>query len=183
MMGSSPLTRGKLSRRARRLLSPGLIPAHAGKTPHASRSPERAAAHPRSRGENSSVFKTSSCNAGSSPLTRGKPGHSPGSPRRCRLIPAHAGKTHPQYSKARRQPGSSPLTRGKPCGQIPQQENAGLIPAHAGKTTPGDRTRLCHRAHPRSRGENEGTVDKEIESKGSSPLTRGKPGCVALAGR
>ena len=71
--GSSPLTRGKLSR----LSCPS----------------RRRAAHPRSRGENPDRSSKLRYERGSSPLTRGKPpagedgGCSPG------LIPAHAGKT------------------------------------------------------------------------------------------
>ena len=50
--GSSPLTRGKQDRPRQQEDSPGLIPAHAGKTPsgHIPRRTRRA--HPRSRGEN-----------------------------------------------------------------------------------------------------------------------------------
>ena len=131
--GSSPLTRGKPDRVHRHALTVRLIPAHAGKTWVQRGSTSSRAAHPRSRGENSSRDVMMPGSAGSSPLTRGK--H-----RQCwelnqldRLIPAHAGKTgcrscfrgwqaaHPRsrgenYGRgvaggsAR---GSSPLTRGK----------------------------------------------------------------------
>ena len=51
-----------------------------------------------------------------------------------------------------------------------------LIPAHAGKT---DKTKLpvsrCG-AHPRSRGENASVEHTVMPTRGSSPLTRGKPG-------
>ena len=50
--GSSPLTRGKLSRRACARLACRLIPAHAGKTRTPRRYRVNAGAHPRSRGEN-----------------------------------------------------------------------------------------------------------------------------------
>ena len=50
--GSSPLTRGKPARRGRGPVHRGLIPAHAGKTRPVTWKPWRAAAHPRSRGEN-----------------------------------------------------------------------------------------------------------------------------------
>ena len=91
--GSSPLTRGKQEDRTQLRDVPRLIPAHAGKT-QKMRSPGFAwEAHPRSRGENPSVWSFLVGHRGSSPLTRGK------RPRRCcrrtarRLIPAHAGKT------------------------------------------------------------------------------------------
>ena len=134
--GSSPLTRGKLHRSARRQDQRRLIPAHAGKTWNHSTTTLTAAAHPRSRGENDAAEHELRAAQGSSPLTRGKrdafaPGvGDPG------LIPAHAGKTtagqcrrgrqraHPRSRGenvlTRARPGghhgSSPLTRGKPSG-------------------------------------------------------------------
>ena len=50
--GSSPLTRGKRLVQSRNDESPGLIPAHAGKTRRPARSHSSSRAHPRSRGEN-----------------------------------------------------------------------------------------------------------------------------------
>ena len=70
--------------------------------------------------------------------------------------------------------GSSPLTRGKLDNLDRQILADGLIPAHAGKTVPGDRCFDCHRAHPRSRGENNAGNSGQRHSQGSSPLTRGK---------
>ena len=91
--GSSPLTRGKPARRGRGPVHRGLIPAHAGKTRPVTWKPWRAAAHPRSRGENQTVYKQLSQWSGSSPLTRGKrTGRRRGRSQQ-RLIPAHAGKT------------------------------------------------------------------------------------------
>ena len=70
--------------------------------------------------------------------------------------------------------GSSPLTRGKPGHDAPAADCGRLIPAHAGKTrrTQGAGGRVG--AHPRSRGENSHAATMTDESKGSSPLTRGK---------
>ena len=56
LIGSSPLTRGKRSRRPSGPLLGGLIPAHAGKTPPWMRRARASRAHPRSRGENSLMF-------------------------------------------------------------------------------------------------------------------------------
>ena len=195
-MGSSPLTRGKLSLEYVRNVPPGLIPAHAGKTRPCVSDLEAPAAHPRSRGENVEVDGAKKLRLGSSPLTRGKPSP-PISSRTVRgLIPAHAGKTtqgshhhadtraHPRsrgendlyLTKAERRAGSSPLTRGKPCSPSSSVIVAGLIPAHAGKTT-FDASRCSRiRAHPRSRGENRIAADFMSEMGGSSPLTRGKRG-------
>ena len=50
----------------------------------------------------------------------------------------------------------------------------GLIPAHAGKTPTRARTVTWRWAHPRSRGENATTATRTWNSRGSSPLTRGK---------
>ena len=151
--GSSPLTWGKLTQAVQLLPTPGLIPAHVGKTPLPQPRAGTSRAHPRSRGENSTSHPVRSVLVGSSPLTRGK----------CRfigiasikwgLIPAHAGKmggvvsrsrmrwAHPRSRGENRRRlarrlspmGSSPLTRGK----FPRAASAfaryGLIPAHAGK--------------------------------------------------
>ena len=202
--GSSPLTRGKPTRRSRARSPTRLIPAHAGKTARTVVSSGWHRAHPRSRGENAAGQARRQPGKGSSPLTRGKRellgrrGVVPG------LIPAHAGKTgspllarpsawaHPRSrgenadarSLAMPQAGSSPLTRGKrrtdvltcaPARLIPAHgRSGGLIPAHAGKT--GSRRRRCstRAAHPRSRGENEAAIQAGADTAGSSPLTRGK---------
>ena len=172
--GSSPLTRGKPGRIRARRRGTRLIPAHAGKTPGGDTGVKFAAAHPRSRGENSRLGAGITWTRGSSPLTRGKrellgcgrvvPG----------LIPAHAGKTYsprmrPESTRAHPRSrgenledhlrrteaeGSSPLTRGKLDCPVCRVDRLGLIPAHAGKTGPDDRAVRQSRAHPRSRGEN-----------------------------
>ena len=192
--GSSPLTRGKQEHDPPRSLGGGLIPAHAGKTPTRAAPQPGAAAHPRSRGENVSVWSITAITAGSSPLTRGK--------RRSLarfldgrgLIPAHAGKTirvtwrpksswaHPRSrgensatnSLAEFIAGSSPLTRGKPTRPDLLPWLPGLIPAHAGKTVAAKAPVQVIRAHPRSRGENGRITSTRRPSAGSSPLTRGK---------
>ena len=51
----------------------------------------------------------------------------------------------------------------------------GLIPAHAGKTAIAPRPSRQPGAHPRSRGENVIHREIQLRTKGSSPLTRGKP--------
>ena len=73
MLGSSPLTRGKLHERGHDELARG--------------------AHPRSRGENIKLPGRTGAFLGSSPLTRGKRLHPRGRNLARRLIPAHAGKT------------------------------------------------------------------------------------------
>ena len=59
----------------------------------------------------------------------------------------------------------------------------GLIPARAGKTI-GFRLRWRRlAAHPRSRGENEATLDGIPHPAGSSPLARGKLCRVTCSGQ
>ena len=136
--------------------------------------------------------------AGSSPLTRGKRlGHNN---RRGAygLIPAHAGKTaqaanpdypreaHPRsrgentrwHRRARAHSGSSPLTRGKRKAKAVAKDAGGLIPAHAGKTVMVRPLDWSAGAHPRSRGENIRGPRPRNPDRGSSPLTRGKPGIM-----
>ena len=171
---SSPLTRGKLAARQRRVPQAGFIPAHAGKTRWLrARSPPKRA-HSRSRGENWIRRITCGKNCGSFPLTRGKHETVCRTLERVGLIPAHAGKTvvplvpgrtfraHPRsrgenpvlHLTAVWRVGSSPLTRGKLPTEPGPLYQVGLIPAHAGKTTAHISARPACRAHPRSRGEN-----------------------------
>ena len=192
--GSSPLTRGKPKAGRPAAALSGLIPAHAGKTEGWEAGGGAIRAHPRSRGENVTTPRQRARAKGSSPLTRGK--HRPlhGDCLLQRLIPAHAGKTrappsrraqrraHPRSrgenqvraSRDGRLSGSSPLTRGKRTRNTVDLQTAGLIPAHAGKTACARASTSRPSAHPRSRGENNGAVEKAARRGGSSPLTRGK---------
>ena len=195
VVGSSPLTRGKLpgggpGSRGRRL-----IPAHAGKTAHSRSGRPRDRAHPRSRGENERGALRLLDWAGSSPLTRGKLVVLQVAEGERGLIPAHAGKTltmtfrldrlgaHPRSRGENAASmlvgcqalGSSPLTRGKHARHAGERHAYGLIPAHAGKTSCAAPGSGAPRAHPRSRGENEQGAPDHVWPVGSSPLTRGKP--------
>ena len=192
--GSSPLTRGKHCVELRVRLVVGLIPAHAGKTMQDPFLFLIRWAHPRSRGENANADRAPVVSSGSFPLTRGKPSRCLPSPSRGRLIPAHAGKTVCACGRRRRgwahprsrgenaaeetavdiHLGSSPLTRGKRATHAPVGFANGLIPAHAGKTDVPLSREEMKRAHPRSRGENVGTMPGAGPLLGSSPLTRGK---------
>ena len=194
VQGSSPLTRGKLWQGISTVVSGGLSPAHAGKTPGRRRRCPGTWAHPRSRGENFGRAVRFSWCRGSSPLTRGKLRHDRDRGRGYRLIPAHAGKTSTSHGSAPRKRahprsrgensdtycgrgpgmGSSPLTRGKRQLVDQCQEESGLIPAHAGKTLYVNIEGYVWRAHPRSRGENTHGGSQFSTITGSSPLTRGK---------
>ena len=192
--GSSPLTRGKPGHHGLLRRQPGLIPAHAGKTPCRVQRAWSSRAHPRSRGENTTLPQYVLTGGGSSPLTRGKLSGRRMGVKVTGLIPAHAGKTssrgrqrpvgaaHPRSrgENLRYRPscgtrnGSSPLTRGKRDGVRRNRVDGGLIPAHAGKTTRPTSSRTRCPAHPRSRGENTQEQTPAPDHAGSSPLTRGK---------
>ena len=171
-----------------------LIPAHAGKTSCGRSTARAGTAHPRSRGENSRCKRRRCWSAGSSPLTRGKPSWKGPEDLDKRLIPAHAGKTgyqphvstppsaHPRsrgenaryVSPQASSDGSSPLTRGKRNLCVFGHFSCRLIPAHAGKTAIQSAYKHSCSAHPRSRGENDGSRLALRRIVGSSPLTRGK---------
>ena len=185
---------GKRHRSPGRFRSPGLIPAHAGKTGRRCPPWGPTGAHPRSCGENRFTICRRRPALGSSPLTRGK--HRRPLRRRpeIRLIPAHAGKTawtsakspwfpaHPRSRGENRDGvlksmsigGSSPLTRGKQTAGSISHMIRGLIPAHTGKTKPSLPQHPSEQAHPRSRGENGFDRLAEAAGNGSSPLMRGK---------
>ena len=93
VVGSSPLTRGKLLGRDAHHTFPRLIPAHAGKTQCEVPGYGPPSAHPRSRGENGQALLEPGGGGGSSPLTRGKRPARGASSSPDGLIPAHAGKT------------------------------------------------------------------------------------------
>ena len=202
-LGSSPLTRGKRGSPNDYQRCPGLIPAHAGKTPGRSSSLPCCWAHPRSRGENFFNAHARDSTLGSSPLTRGKPLLAPHAAAHTGLIPAHAGKTYlsptpdanaTAHPRSRGEngannflrsivQGSSPLTRGKQVPAVGLPQMPGLIPAHAGKTCSTRHTSPHEGAHPRSRGENLFDKTHVTSRRGSSPLTRGKLGHPAHAHR
>ena len=159
--GSSLLTRGKPRPRLRSRSRQRLIPAHAGKTHWSPSRKITAAAHPRSRGENTMPGAGPFLCFGASPVTRGKRECRGGGFRGGRLIPAHAGKTatspsirgtgpaHPRacgendarLAALERMPSSSPLTQGKPCRNRRPPDPSRLILAHAGKTLTSSRRR------------------------------------------
>ena len=151
-------------------------------------------AHPRSRGENIREDLSAQHDVGSSPLTRGKRTDRKILSVLSGLIPAHAGKTpravtrlravsaHPRSRGENVLPrlpsadlaGSSPLTRGKQIGPRVGVVAARLIPAHAGKTLTQNRLSLMTPAHPRSRGENIGSIAADCAARRLIPAHAGK---------
>ena len=176
------------------LLTPRLIPTHAGKTRGVRRRSWVTRAHPHSRGENNAGREGGKLRCGSSPLTRGKPLSVSSSTQSRGLIPTHAGKTmpggervelgtaHPHsrgenmivFSPAAATWGSSPLTRGKLGQMLGISQPSRLIPTHAGKTGRHPHRSPAVGAHPHSRGENATREYASACQLGSSPLTRGK---------
>ena len=173
--GSSPLTRGKQSEGTGAFTHHGLIPAHAGKTLSIVSLFYKVKAHPRSRGENPANARAASSTSGSSPLTRGKLSGGVGCELQSGAHPRSRGENSWWSSAGRSRWGSSPLTRGKLAGHDLVVALAGLIPAHAGKTWLLSVVSTRPRAHPRSRGENSRRRPAAVSTRGSSPLTRGKP--------
>ena len=93
LMGSPPRMRGKLQSRGENRVSPGITPAHAGKTTREYCPQRRLRDHPRACGENSYRAGSLSLNSGSPPRMRGKRGEDIRAARAFGITPAHAGKT------------------------------------------------------------------------------------------
>ena len=154
-MGSSPLARGPLDGEYRCYISLGLIPARAGTTcvHRECRSPRRA--HPRSRGDHSSLL----------PRGIGVVGN--------RAHPRSRGDHTAATAKIERPMGSSPLARGPHFRRDCRLLCLGLIPARAGTTFSIYATAASLEAHPRSRGDHMCVVPRGRIWWGSSPLARG----------
>ena len=192
--GSSPLARGKSSRRRPHPARKGFIPTRAGKMSLGLVTGSNIRVHPHSRGENLSALVQALRVRGSSPLARGKC--------RCRdgvfvgrgFIPTRAGKIAPRapnaqvfsvhpHSRGENRVallsttvtlGSSPLARGKYSMHVVQVESEGFIPTRAGKMTWGTGLGWRIPVHPHSRGENPSGCASNSSGTGSSPLARGK---------
>ena len=193
-MGSSPRVRGKRCFCVDENISPGLIPACAGKTRTGMRATIALGAHPRVCGENRRCRACQGRSRGSSPRVRGKRAAPIPPTAAAGLIPACAGKTpgtnffiasspaHPRVcgenltrrAVCRGNMGSSPRVRGKLCGHFLGSFGAGLIPACAGKTRRPRRRQTPPAAHPRVCGENSLACRCDLRLCGSSPRVRGK---------
>ena len=158
--GIIPAPRGKRGVLLRALSGPGFIPAHAGKTSQSSAHRACPRVHPRSRGENGSLFLHRHMVLGSSPLTRGKRDVARDELGCVGLIPAHAGKTRSWLARSGRSWAHPRSREGKLKQNSYRIHDVRFIPAHAGKTNRPSRRSRCHRAHPHSRGENSGDTAK-----------------------
>ncbi len=191
--GSSPLTRGGLQKRRTKAGKTGLIPAYAGRTCRCRCLARRGWAHPRLRGADGSLTRSTPTASGSSPLTRGGLSEASAKADKNGLIPAYAGRTtftsfqsisngaHPRLrgadpgvaSARRRFRGSSPLTRGGPVNIVKTIVDFRLIPAYAGRTLIRFSFLTRSTAHPRLRGADSSSSSSARVAGGSSPLTRG----------
>ena len=191
--GSSPLSRGILSRVTSSRIHSGIIPALAGNTNRLFAWLRASGDHPRSRGEYPTGNPGNRSPVGSSPLSRGILVPRWRLALRRGIIPALAGNTaclaagarasadHPrsrgEYSnwfisrlKLR---GSSPLSRGILRVLGVRFVQMGIIPALAGNTRPPRIMPRPMRDHPRSRGEYRVETTTSHADTGSSPLSRG----------
>ena len=171
----------------------GIIPARAGFTCGALRSPICEVDHPRSRGVYPRVDEGFRGDAGSSPLARGLQRRIQGASKPLRIIPARAGFT-PECSSPPRKPrdhprsrgvyeqlsrpgdlmkGSSPLARGLQHRELGPENCRRIIPARAGFTHEEITIWLEDGDHPRSRGVYLEEDSGLVAFLGSSPLARG----------
>ena len=191
--GSSPLTRGALSRLLEYTTICGIIPAYAGSTPVLICKSIWPRDHPRLRGEHFQHLFLFLSVTGSSPLTRGAHFLAALASLASGIIPAYAGSTeaerlclainedHPRLRgehavdrlEAGPPPGSSPLTRGAPMPRKAMLRHGRIIPAYAGSTSPPCARSCGNRDHPRLRGEHDTCTYMPMSKLGSSPLTRG----------
>ena len=156
--GSSPRARGAPTRRLRGASVAGIIPACAGSTSPADRSPPGARDHPRVRGEHHHLFPPGVRCLGSSPRARGARPWASASREGSGIIPACAGSTQPSpaataargdhprvrgehphtRARARGRVGSSPRARGAHHLLTGLRRVPGIIPACAGSTAVGE---------------------------------------------
>ncbi len=171
------------------------IPAIAGNTCRQGVAEERAAVHPRDRGEHSTRGIHRYPHRGSSPRSRGTRNCVPRAPSRPRFIPAIAGNTtycgaapstlavHPRdrgehpiwdamYARVH---GSSPRSRGTRGLRADAHPGGWFIPAIAGNTRPCRIPASKRSVHPRDRGEHRSRSVLARLNAGSSPRSRGTP--------
>ena len=174
--------------------TPGITPAHAGKTAEEMVLKTVHEDHPRACGENLTANSSSHAWTGSPPRMRGKPWNRISLAMRQRITPAHAGKTasfayqtvalwdHPRACGENMfrvffdflQTGSPPRMRGKLPLQRLYRQTTGITPAHAGKTVILYLGAIQCQDHPRACGENEVCPCEVDVSEGSPPRMRGK---------
>ena len=193
-MGSPPRMRGKPQHKHSIVRTPGITPAHAGKTQEECRKGHDCGDHPRACGENPHICSNCGLLRGSPPRMRGKPTDVFNTVFQPGITPAHAGKTrrssrrrkswrdHPRAcgENSRRLfirrflQGSPPRMRGKLKKPAEDFKVKGITPAHAGKTDIESIQNAYNGDHPRACGENTPLGGNMITMPGSPPRVRGK---------
>ena len=168
-----PLMRGRGVTDLDQLITPGITPAHAGKSCLALLSTAKRRNYPRSCGEEprSRIFRAVCVEL--PPLMRGRARNARNPLRMGGITPAHAGKsltlflcslTQWNYPRSCGEEARTalvlffqwelpPLMRGRARPPQPKQSNTGITPAHAGKSGCDEELRIRHRNYPRSCGE------------------------------
>ena len=155
--------------------------------------------HPHTRGDHAVVSTANLEEEGSSPHAWGPRWPDCSTMRTRGIIPAYAGTTprsrtgrtetrdHPRLRGDHELDnddkldvaGSSPPTRGPLQRTPPQVSRRGIIPAYAGTTLQMLEPLGCFWDHPRLRGDHRAVRHMYPATWGSSPPTRGPPGCEA----
>ena len=155
--GSSPHTRGALRNVAHNIPLGRIIPAYAGSTAGPRGRRRRRGDHPRIRGEHGGGVLVDVPGAVDHPRIRGE----------------HVGWAWEGVKLV----GSSPHTRGAHAREHQTRRVHGIIPAYAGSTSGASDDGRPVRDHPRIRGEHDLPTAVGKVTWGSSPHTRGAPGC------
>ena len=182
IIGSPPLTRGKVEHDLRSRLCRGITPAHAGKRFFCEFRHHFGEDHPRTRGEKEYSNQIDAFGAGSPPHTRGKVCQVD----LCRdcfgITPAHAGKSG-TVAASNATIRDHPRTRGeKALDAVFWALVTGSPPHTRGKAPPGWQSSYLSGDHPRTRGEKQGLFPMKPHLGGSPPHTRGKADYIALVG-
>ncbi len=168
-----PLARGRRIRREHRVMSRRNTPARAGKTRWSGSAQASRWKHPRSRGEDLSIFGLTTPEKETPPLARGRPmsvnathdclGNTPAragktdARRSCRFPPGKhprsRGEDWPRRQYRLRYPETPPLARGRLRQYRSDTRADGNTPARAGKTSGQSDLSIGSEKHPRSRGE------------------------------
>ena len=191
--GLSPLARGTLDKLEKSLFVRRFIPAGAGNTNAVYEDGFWCAVYPRWRGEHDLNADIDNEGKGLSPLARGTLWQFAINTGLRRFIPAGAGNTllpplpltpGPVYPRWRGEhcrqlptikppSGLSPLARGTRIGAAEVATTTRFIPAGAGNTCRSWSTVRSTTVYPRWRGEHPGSLIKNRQSPGLSPLARG----------
>ena len=172
--------RGKLAIQIFSVVTPGITPAHAGKTILKIAECGHGEDHPRACGENffADILKCgivwiTPAHAGKTPIMMLMLDNAMDHPRAC-------GENSLLDKNSALSIGSPPRMRGKPRFTHKIVGNGRITPAHAGKTNV-ENSKLCnHRDHPRACGENYLYQQGQPAPEGSPPRMRGKPIGVSM---